>query len=258
MTGRTRLQVDAERRAAQLWADIARDLSALVRDTGATMAEIARLAGVSETTVSRVLAGERKPQIAVILKVAVARGGDLYFRVTAGAGTPIFDRISARMIEALLGELSDRWRPHPEVSVSTPARGSIDLVLEARAGSPLLLAFEFQSELRRLEQTLRWSAEKAAGLESTRMAREIARVAGAPVEVRRVLVLRSTPATRAGARDFEATLAAAYPADPRVAIAALRGDMPWPGDTLLWMSVHGSQATLMDRVPPGLGAKAGR
>jgi hypothetical protein len=80
---------------------------------------------------------------------------DLGVRLYPGTGPLIRDHLQAAMIEALLQILHPRWRPSPEVWVTRPVQGVIDLVLEAEvdddATAPLI-ATEAQSELRRLEQ----------------------------------------------------------------------------------------------------------
>jgi len=98
------------------------------------------------------------------------------------------------MIEALFETLHERWCPAPEVSVFRPARGFIDLVLDAHAEP--LIACEAQSELRRLGQQLRWSQAKADALAQAR---------GRPVS--HLLLLRSTRHTRAVIAAFSETVA---------------------------------------------------
>ena len=79
----------------------------------------------------------------------------------------------------------------------SPFIGVIDIVLTDRS-SPVTIAVEVYSELRRLEQQIRWSAEKADGLTS-RLSRDDP---ASPRTVSRLLVLRSTTATREIARTF--------------------------------------------------------
>ena len=69
------------------------------------------------------------------------------------------------MLEALLRDLDTRWRPSTEVAVRSPGRGWIDAALHD-PGQQVLVATELQSDLRRIEQTVRWSDEKAASLPS--------------------------------------------------------------------------------------------
>jgi hypothetical protein len=151
------------------------------------------------------------------------------------------------MTEALLRSLDPRWRASVEVPVSHPTRGVIDLVL-TDLSSRVTVAGEVYSELRRLEQQVRWSTEKADGL-GIRLGRD--GPLAPPRTVSRLLVLRSTVATREVARTFEATLRAAYPARTRDVIRALTSqDDPWPGPGIVWMHHHGTETTLMPYPPP--------
>jgi hypothetical protein len=150
------------------------------------------------------------------------------------------------MVETLLRSLCADWRPHVEVPVSRPARGVIDAVLE-RPAARLLVATEAYSELRRLEQQIRWSGEKAASLDSSDLVGP-----GQEVSVSRLLVLRSTAATRKLARDFDATLRAAYPARTVAVVASLREGAAWPGPGIVWIRIEGERVELIDGPPRGV------
>lgn len=252
MAGRTRIEVQADWRSEEIARAIAGDLRRLIDDTGATPAAIARAARVSPDMVGMVLSARRNASLRTLARIALALGCDLSVRITPGAGIPIHDRVQGRMIEAFLTALHPRWRPLPEVAVRTPARGSIDLVL-ADGADLVLVACEFQSQLRRPEQALRWSNEKAAALRQTDVyAMAAASSPGVDPAVRRLLVVRSTVATRVIVHELPALFAAAYPAPPAAAVGALRRGTDWPGDALLWMHVHGRKATLMSDWPPEL------
>jgi hypothetical protein len=106
------------------------------------------------------------------------------------------------MVEKLLRCLDPRWKPQLEVPVKHPSRGVIDVVLTDRS-SPVAVAAEVQSELRRLEQQIRWSTEKADGLrESLERDRPGLTVALRPIPVAcqttmgRMGHRRATPALR--------------------------------------------------------------
>ena len=105
------------------------------------------------------------------------------------------------MLGALLASLDRRWRPRPEVWVIRPVRGVIDLVLEPEDHPEPLIAVEAQSDMRRLEQQLRWSQAKADALATAR---------SRPVS--RLLLLRSTRRTKAVLGEYVATTRAAFPA----------------------------------------------
>jgi hypothetical protein len=122
----------------------------------------------------------------------------------------------------------------------------IDMVL-TDGSSPVAIAVEIQSELRRLEQQIRWSAEKADGL-LERLGRD-----RPGITVSRLLILRSTAATRELARRYTKTLATAYPARTETVIQALtESSTPWPGPGIAWMRVDGNEASLLGRPPRGV------
>jgi hypothetical protein len=203
--------------------------------------------GIHPSHLARIEAADVRPSVEVLTRIGVALGADLSIRYFAGTGPRLHDRFQAPMIEALIRALDPRWKPTPEVQVLQPARGVIDLVLDDRA-SPTTIASESQSEVRRLEQQVRWSAEKADGLAS--------RLAGegrADREVSRLLLLRSTEATREIARRFEATLAAAYPAKAADVFAALTTpSAAWPGAGILWIRLENGIGTVLAHPPRGV------
>lgn len=150
------------------------------------------------------------------------------------------------MIEAVVRRLHETWRPHLEVPVWRPSRGVVDLALE-RVDVPTLVVGESISILARLEQQLRWSAEKADSIGSSSI------VGDGPVPpVSRLLILRSTEGNRALARQFEATLSAAYPATTADAVRSLTEGAPWPGAAVIWVRVEGGEAVLLDDPPRGV------
>jgi hypothetical protein len=100
-----------------------------------------------------------------------------------------------------------------------------------------LVAVEIQSELRRLEQLIRWSAAKAESLPSSalwRAVQEASAELGRPPAIDQLLIVRRTRATQTAAREFARQLAVAFPAHLENALAALTGNAPWPGSGLIW------------------------
>ena len=132
------------------------------------------------------------------------------------------------MAEAVIGALHPRWRVTPEVAVRRPVRGWIDLALEDPA-QDLIVATELESDLRRIEQLIRWSAEKAVAIG-----------AGS-----RLLVVRWTRANREAVSAARRLLREAYPADPRDALESLTGTAAWPGPALLWARIDRGRAELV-------------
>jgi hypothetical protein len=129
------------------------------------------------------------------------------------------------------------------VNIVRPVRGVIDLVLEAR-DTPDTVATEFQSQLRRVEQQIRWANQKADALAS--LPDQLGR------RVSRLLVLRNTHAMREVVHAASAMLATAYPAPTAAAVRSLTTAERWPGSAIVWMQVSGRSAELMAGPPRGI------
>ena len=225
---------------------IGNDLYRIRTDSAATQARVAREAGIDRSHVARIEAATTNASLETLVAVATAMGADLSLRLFPGSGPRLTDRHQARMIEVLLRGLSPAWRPHLEVPVFRPARGFVDAVFE-RIDIPLLVVSEAQSSLPRLEQQIRWAAEKAASIGSCDL------VGPGPMPaISKLLILRSTASMRELARAFEATLRAAYPARSRDAVASLLEGAPWPGDAIIWIRIEGDRVDVLDGPPRGV------
>jgi transcriptional regulator with XRE-family HTH domain len=235
----TRLQLHADRRSAAKRRELAAELQRLADDAGLTQVALARAAGISRSYLSRIFAEAADPTLETYQRLASVLGAELSMRFYPSTGSPIRDRHQAPMLEHLLGVRHPRWDAFTEVAVRRPSRGWIDLVLlEPRERT--LLATELQSEIRRLEQLVRWHAAKADSLPSWD---GFAHLAAAP-RIGRLLVVRRTRATRRVVAEFARQLRIAYPAHPDDAVSALTGTVPWPGDALVWMTLDRGEARL--------------
>lgn len=242
---RTRLQLEADRRAATLRRTVAEDMRRLREDAGLNRVAVAREAGVHPSVLSRMEAGLLAPSFETYARICAALGAELSMRVYPQSGPAIRDRHQVRMAAVLLGRLSARWQVSPEVAVRRPVRGWVDLALhDERART--LVAGELESGLQRIEQLLRWSAEKAAALPSSAQWSRWARDGPGPA-ISRLLVVRWTRANRDAAEAARRLLREAYPADPRDAIDALTGDATWPGPAFLWLRTDPGNPGLMER-----------
>ena len=237
---------EIQRRLRVLTRSIGADVERIRTELGASQSAVARVAGIDRSHVTRIEAGNARPSLESLVAVATALGADVSVRLYPGRGPKLADRHSARMIELTLSELAPVWRPHLEVRVDRPVRGYVDVVLERRDLS-LLVATEYESILPRLEQQLRWAAEKAAAIASSDLVGH-----GPTPEVSKLLVLRSTERTRALARTFERTFQIAYPARTRDAVDALRIGAPWPGAAIVWIRIDGDRVELLDGPPRGV------
>jgi transcriptional regulator with XRE-family HTH domain len=221
----------AARAATRARAKLVEDIERLSGDAGITMSALAREAGVDVGHLSRILAGKANPSIETYAKLAVPLGADLSTRLYPNTGPLIRDRHQGRITEALLAARHPRWRPFTEVSVRHPARGWIDVVLyEERERR--VVAVEIESDIRRIEQQIRWAQMKAESLPSWD---------GWPAEgaeISRLLIVRRTRTTRQTALEFARQLATAHPAHPEDAVAAVTGISPWPGAAMVWAQIE--------------------
>ncbi len=220
---------------------LAEQLQRLRLDAGISKAALARAARIDAAYLGRIEDGTENPTFETYQRLATALGADLFARIYPNTGPAIRDRWQAPMLEALHTQLASRWRLFTEVAVRDPERGWIDVVLHDLRGR-VIVATELQSELRRLEQLIRWHGAKAASLPSwegwPRLDEE--------PQISRLLVVRRTRATRAVAAEFAHQLRVAYPAHPDDALAALTtAATAWPGAALLWADVAGSKARLL-------------
>lgn len=248
--GETRLQHEARLRERDIRRAIGGGLRELREDAALTKAAVSRAAGVDRSFLGRIEAGDRAASLATLTAIATVLGADLSVRAYPTTGPRIRDRVQAAMVEALLRVLHPRWTASPEVPVYRPARGVIDLVL-SEAERPTLVATEMHSELRRLEQQLRWHREKELSLPSAELWRFA--TGDAPAATSRLLVLRSTRDLRTLASNYEATFRAAYPARTADIVDSLTSPTrEWPGPGIAWVRVEGADVRLLDAPPRGV------
>jgi transcriptional regulator with XRE-family HTH domain len=212
------------------------------RDAGVSLRQLSLACGVSEPYLSLVFAGRREPSVSVLTAITRALGGDLSIRYYPSGGPQIYDRSQAPIIEELLRIADPTWDRSVEVAVLRPVRGFVDVVFDSQARATTI-ATEVESRLDRRAD------EKARSLPSSDLWRSI----DGDRAIRRLLVIRSTAATREVARRFESTLRVAYPAPAGDVHAALTDpDRPWPGHGILWADLRGDTVRILDRPPRGV------
>jgi transcriptional regulator with XRE-family HTH domain len=217
---------------------LGQQIAALREEAGVTQSQLARCAGMTQSYLSEIEAGTARPAVTILLAIGNCLGADLGVRYFPGVGPRIHYRFQAPMVEALFRVLGRDWQAQPEVAVPA-ARGVIDVVLR-RAEAGLVVACECHSELRRLELVIRRLGEKAEGL---------AGQMEPGTTVSRLLLLRSTSATRSIARAYEATLAAAFPGKSAEALDALKGSAAWPDSAIVWCRLGSGRAEILDTPP---------
>jgi transcriptional regulator with XRE-family HTH domain len=160
MVSKTQVEREVVRRTRWSAIRLGEDVRRLRLDAGVTLRELAAATGLDPSHLARIEKANAKPSIEAVTAISVALGADMSIRFYAGAGPRIHDRFQAPMLEALLRTLHPRWLPQLEAPVPGPTRGVADLVLKDRT-TPVVVVGEAQSEFRRIEQQLRWIAEKA-------------------------------------------------------------------------------------------------
>lgn len=215
----------------------------LREDAGVSQRRLALAAGVSRAHLGAIEAGEAEPSIEVLGRIGAALGADLSVRFFEGTGPRLRDHLQTPMANELLAQSRAAWAGRVEVVVTRPVRGVIDVVLDEREGATTVAA-EIHSQLRRIEQQIRWQHQKTEALA------ELDELAGRHVS--QLLVLRNTAALRAAVRGAAGVMAAAYPARAVDAVAALRGEGAWPGAAIVWMNVELGIASLIDGPPRGV------
>ena len=203
----------------------------LREDAGLSRAELARGVGMDASYLAEIEAGKAHPSLDVCTRLPLGLGADLPLRLYPTTGSPLRDRHQSPIAESLLRLLHPRWKVFSEVAVRRPARGWIDLGLHDRRAA-LMVATEIQSDLRRLEQLLRWADDKATALPSWEGWASL----GADTTISRLLVVRETRANRAVAAEFRHLLRTSYPSCGADALDSLLGNEVWPGPSLLWAS----------------------
>ncbi len=240
---RARVARVADRRLRRVVQDLADTIVRQRLDSGVSQIALAGAAGVSRAYLCEIEAGRAMPSLDVLARLAAALGGEVSVRIYPGSGPMVRDHLQVAMVEALL-QMTDRsWGPRLEVPVAAPTRGFADLLLHDPSRGQAV-EVEIHSQLRRVEQQLRWSQAKAEAL-------SLSLPPG--TEMHRLLLLRSTETNRRLVAVNQTLFATAFPASVRAAHAALRdAAVRWPGPVLLWATVTSGRARILATSPRGI------
>jgi len=235
-------------RQRELRRRVGSELAVLRLDRELSLREVSTAAGLDRRWLARAELGDANLTLDALAAIATVLGAEASLRLYAALGPRLVDHLQARMLETLLVLLHVRWRRLLEVPVYRPVRGVVDLVLVDRQAGDIVSG-EAHSEIRRAEQQIRWATEKADSLASA---------SGWPwgatdPRQSRLLLLRSTPETRATIMATPALFMAAYPGSTAEAVTALRsasGRFPEPA--MIWFDVRGTASRLLDGPPRGV------
>lgn len=212
-----------------LFASFAEDLRRQRLDAGLSIRALAIAGGVDPSHLARIELGVARPSPETMARLSLALGSDLVARMYPNTGPLVRDHFQAPIASALLASVHPTWDRYAELAVRRPSRGWIDNAFHHREQG-VLVATEIQSDLRRIEQLIRWSEAKAESLPSWDLWTAFAR----PPAVSRLLVVRATRAAESTAEQFRRLLRLSFPADPDDALASLARAEAWPGPAMLW------------------------
>ena len=235
------------RRVNMIRIALGNDLRRHRTDAGLSLGAVAGAADISRSHLCELETGKADASLPTLTALAGVLGADLSIRLYPNTGPRIRDHIQARIVEELLRVAHPRWHTYTEVPVYRPARGRVDIVYHDPT-AVLMVASEVQSQINRVEQQLGWANLKVESLPSA----DLWRLADADQIVSRLLVLRSTRATRELVSRFEHTFRSAYPASAASVHAAIVSQAPWPGPGVLWADVSGDAVRILDHPPRGI------
>jgi transcriptional regulator with XRE-family HTH domain len=187
---------------------------------GLTQDQLARRSGTSQPMISRVESGS-PINLRTMARIARGLGQNLSVRLFPADGIRLRDSGQLSVAELIRSAAHPSWQVSLEVPVaSAPDRRAADMVLE---GSGMAIQVEIERSLRDVQAQLRAAQLKRVAL-SERRGRQ----------VRLVLAVPDTAATRAAIAPHAAIIHSGLPLTSRAAWAAIRSGEPLAGDALLW------------------------
>lgn len=189
---------------------------------GLPQREIARRAGLSQSTVSRIMGGRLVPSVDLMVRLAVAVGHRFTFKLYPQDGVGLRDSGQMSLAEVVRSEAHAIWHIQLEVPIAAwPDRRAGDMLLEQPRESDLIEIergfYDFQAQLRR------------AQLKRTALAERLGR---------RVNLLIGVPDTTSARRNLaphQLLIRSAMPVTSRRAWSAIRSGEPVGGDALIWI-----------------------
>lgn len=189
---------------------------------GLSQSQVARRAGVSQPTISKVERGRASPDLRCMARIAAGLGHQLSIRLYPTDGIRLRDSGQLGIAEIIRSEAHRSWAVNLEVPVAGPPdRRAADMVLLGAAG---IIHVEIERGLRDFQAQLR-----AAQLKRLALAERYGR------QVRLLIAVPDTVAARQAVAPHSTIIQASLPITSRAAWAAVRSGMALPGDALLWV-----------------------
>ena len=208
-------------RAGQLSRRFGSELRIARITAGLTQAQLARLAGVSQSVVSRAERATRRIEWSTACALASATGHELSLRLFPADGVRLRDRGQLQAVQAIVTDAHPSWHPSVEQPVGLRDRRAADLVLRGPHES---IHIEVERGLVNLQAQLRAAQLKRAAL-----------VEQFGQAVRLVIAVPGTRRSRRLVGDLLLTFRTALPASSRAVWASIRSSSPLGADGILFL-----------------------
>jgi transcriptional regulator with XRE-family HTH domain len=218
---RLRTIIASDRRLRLAAQRLGADLRTVRIGLGWSQATVARRAGVSQPTVSRLEAGDPRPSVVIVSHVAMALGLDLPLRAYPGSGIRLRDSGQLALAETVRRRAHSAWRIALEAPTSDDGKQAADLVLFGRGHA---IHIELESRLVVVQAQLRSAGLKRDSLQQRH-----------DIPVGLVIGLGDTHHNRGAVHAHRRLLGAALPATPREVWHAIETGMRIERDGLLWL-----------------------
>jgi transcriptional regulator with XRE-family HTH domain len=188
---------------------------------GLTQMRAARLAGVSQTEVSRAERGLGEIRLDARCRLAAACGHELGWRLYPVSTVGLRDSGQLTIAHAIVGAAHPNWKPHLEVPVAVGDRRAADLLL---VGPAEVIHIEIERALVDLQAQLRSAELKRQALTESRLA-----------TVRLILAVPDTRTSRVRLAPFAELLSRTLPVKSAIVWRAIRRGELLGGDGILFV-----------------------
>lgn len=208
-------------RASELTRRFGADLRGARTTAGLTQAQLARLAGVSQSVVSRAERASRRIDWSTACALASATGQELSLKLFPMNGVRLRDRGQVQAVQAIVANAHPSWHPTIEQPVGRQDRRAADLVLR---GPHETIHIEVERALVDLQAQLR-----AAQLKRSALAEQFGQA------VRLVIAVPGTRRSRRLVGELLPTFRTALPASSREVWASIRSGSPLGTDGIMFI-----------------------
>jgi transcriptional regulator with XRE-family HTH domain len=201
-----------------------RELRVARMTSGLTQAQVSRLAGVSQTQVSRAERGSLHVPLGARCRLAAACGHELGWRLYPVATVRLRDSGQLTLAQAIVSAAHPNWKARLEVPVAPGDARAADLIL---VGPAEILHIEVERALVDFQAQLRSAQLKRQSIAERQERQER--------PVRLILAVPDSRTSRARLAPFEDLISRTLPADSRAAWRAIRSGELLGSDGILFV-----------------------